>query len=119
FFESLDSQIRSENHCGSGKSLLSIDARNQVFTCPLEVSHKENMVGTGTYVKQEALDNLQNPLIELNKCGNCWARFVCGGGCLYNHKALTGDQHQKHPQYCVKTRSLLKTTILYYKQCRK
>ena len=118
YFSQLDEQYRRENHCGTGKSLLSLDARNQVFQCPLEVSFKDRLVGQDTNVRWERLKPLQAPLIELNSCGTCWARFLCGGGCLFNHESLTGDKHSKHVTYCIRTRHLLSEVLMYYKAFR-
>lgn len=117
-FSTLDAQVRKVNHCGSGKSLLSIDSRNQIFSCPLMVSHKGEQVGTGIELNLQKLEPLQASLIGMNNCGRCWARNLCGGGCLYNHKATTGDAHTKHPTYCDRTRSLIFEAISYYKQTR-
>jgi uncharacterized protein len=117
-FQQLDSQIRRENYCGSGKSLLSLDSRNQIYQCPLEVSFKTRMVGIDESVNWSLLKPLEKPLIELNNCQTCWARHLCGGGCMFNHESLTGDKHQKHPTYCFRTRHLLSEAIMYYKQSR-
>lgn len=118
YFNQLDSQQRRENYCGSGKSLLSLDSRNQVYQCPLEVSFKNRMVGVGEKINWSLLKPLEKPLIELNSCQTCWARHLCGGGCMFNHESLTGDKHQKHPTYCFRTRHLLSEVIMYYKQTR-
>lgn len=117
-FNSLDEQVRRVDHCGAGKSLLSIDSRSQVFSCPLEVNHREQKVGQDDEIDLQKLEALQRPLIETNNCGNCWARYLCGGGCMYNHKATTGDPHRKHLTYCERTRSLISTAIIYYKKTR-
>lgn len=117
-FQQLDSQVRRENYCGSGKSLLSLDSRNQIYQCPLEVSFKTRMIGVDENVNWSLLKTLEKPLIELNNCQTCWARHLCGGGCMFNHESLTGDKHQKHPTYCFRTRHLLSEAIMYYKQSR-
>lgn len=118
YFHQLDGQYRRENHCGSGKSLLSLDSRNQVYQCPLEVSFKERMIGTAEKINWGRLEALSKPLIELNQCGSCWARHLCGGGCMFNHESLTGDKHIKHPTYCFRTRHLLSEVLSYYKSFR-
>lgn len=118
YFSQLDAQYLKENHCGTGKSLLSLDSRNKLYQCPLEVSFKERQVGEGTQVNWKSLAALEKPLIELNQCGSCWARHMCGGGCLFNHESLTGDKHTKHPSYCFRTRHLLSEVFLYYKTFR-
>ena len=118
YFSQLDSQTRRENHCGSGKSLLSLDSRNQIYQCPLEVSFKTRVVGIDDQINWGLLKPLEKPLIELNNCQSCWAKHLCGGGCMFNHESLTGDKHTKHPTYCFRTRHLLSEVIMYYKQTR-
>lgn len=118
YFSQLDEQYLRENHCGTGKSLLSLDSRNQVYQCPLEVSHKDRMIGNESQINWDRMKPLEKPLIELNQCGTCWARHLCGGGCLFNHESLTGDKHTKHITYCFRTRHLLSEVIMYYKTFR-
>ncbi len=118
YFVTLDSQQRIENFCGAGKSYLMIDAKNQLYTCPWVVGEKEEVVGTGSHIDLEKLDKYQKPLIELNNCQTCWARFLCGGGCMYIHRAHTGDKHKKDKLFCERTRGLILLGIMYYKRAR-
>lgn len=118
YFDALDNQRRTENHCGTGKSLLSIDANNKVFACPLEVGKKNELVGENTSLKAESLEALSENLVEKNNCQTCWARYLCGGGCLFVHKSLTGNKHKKHFSFCERTRSLIALTLLYYERSR-
>ncbi len=118
YFETLDSQQRIENFCGAGKSYLMIDAKNQLYTCPWVVGEKAEIVGVGSNVDLEKLEKYQKPLIELNNCQTCWARFVCGGGCMFINRAHTGDKHLKDEMFCERTRGLILLGIMYYKRAR-
>ncbi len=118
YFETLDSQQQIENFCGAGKSYLMIDAKNQVYTCPWVVGEKAEVVGAGASVDRAKLEKYQKPLIELNNCQTCWARFVCGGGCMYINRAHTGDKHLKDEMFCERTRGLILLGIMYYKRAR-
>jgi uncharacterized protein len=118
YFAALDQQTRTENHCGTGKSLLSIDSNNKLYACPLDVGHKNEIVGDKDSINQTALDKLQGSLIEKNNCQNCWARFLCGGGCLFVHKSLTGNKHKKHVSFCERTRHLISLSVMYYEKSR-
>lgn len=119
YFDALDNQVRIDSHCGSGKSLLSMDSRAQMYPCPLEVGHKDEALGYVNELNTERLSSLQQPFIEKNNCQSCWARFLCGGGCLYSHKSLTGSKHKKHTNFCERTRGLIALSILYYEKVRK
>lgn len=118
YFYAIDNQIKTENHCGAGKSLLSIDSKNRIYTCPLDAGGKQNVVGENQLINDTMLVPLQDSLIEKNNCQSCWARFLCGGGCMFAHKSLTGDKHKKHNSYCERTRYLIALTLLYYEQSR-
>lgn len=115
YFKAFDEQMLRPNHCTAGKSLVSIDSKNRIYTCPLEVNHRESQVGEGQALDYDKISNFQTSLVEQNNCQNCWARFVCGGGCMYNHKATTGHPNQKHITYCERTRSLISEAIMLYK----
>ncbi|WII73091.1 radical SAM protein [Bdellovibrio sp. 22V] len=118
YFSALDNQQQTENFCGAGKSFLMVDAKNNLFTCPWEVGNKAEQVGQGSELNEERLKGYEAPLIEQNSCQNCWARFMCGGGCMFIHKQATGNKHQKDGQFCFRTRSLIGTALLYYKKSR-
>lgn len=115
YFQAFDDLILRPNHCSAGKGQLSLDSKNRIFSCPLEVSYKSNQVGETVSLDYEKLSDLQRPLIELNQCQNCWARFICGGGCMFGHRSTTGNSHQKHLTYCKRTRSLISEAIMLYK----
>lgn len=118
YFGLLDNQQKVENHCGAGKSFLMMDAKNQLYTCPWVVGDPDEVVGQGVNLNMEKLSKFQKPLIKLNNCQTCWARYLCGGGCMYIHKAHTGSKHTKDNLFCERTRSLILTALLYYKKAR-
>ncbi len=118
YFNLLDSQQKVENHCGAGKSYLMVDAKNQLYACVWSVGKPAEVVGTGTVIDHEKLAKYQKPLIVLNNCQTCWARYLCGGGCMYIHEQHTGDKHKKDNLFCQRTRSLILTALLYYKKAR-
>lgn len=118
YFSALDSQQQTENFCGAGKSFLMMDSKNNLFTCPWDVGNSEEQVGEGTYLSKERLNRYAAPLIEQNNCQTCWARFLCGGGCMFIHKKATGQKNLKDARFCFRTRSLISTALLYYKLSR-
>lgn len=118
YFKLLDRQQKVENHCGSGKSLLVMDARNRLYSCPWTVGKPEELMGEGLELNIDKFHALKDSLIEKNNCGTCWARYLCGGGCMFIHKGKTGDKHVKDTEFCERTRFLASLAILYYKSSR-
>lgn len=118
YFKLLDTQQIVENHCGSGKSYMMVDAKNRLYVCPWEAGDKSAVVGEETTIDYDKIAKYSKSLVELNNCQACWARNLCGGGCMYIHKIHTGDKHIKDTNFCIRTRSLLLTALLYYKLAR-
>lgn len=119
YFHLLDQQQQIENFCGSGKSFLMMDAQNNLYACPWVVGDKNEVVGQGNTLNYDKLTEYQKPLIESNNCQTCWARYLCGGGCMFIHKEATGDRHVKDTLFCERTRGLILLVLLYYKRARR
>ncbi len=119
YFKLLDEQQQVENYCDAGKGSLVIDARNNVYSCPWLVGSKKDLIGHGTLINETKLENeYAAPLIEANKCQSCWARYLCGGGCMYVHQSKTGDKNTLDSDFCERMRRLLSLTLTYYYEAR-
>lgn len=118
YFRMLDNQQKIENHCGAGKSYLMVDAKNRLYSCVWDANNKEDSVGQSEQLNHEVLSKYSKSLIELNNCQTCWARHLCGGGCMHINRSHSGDKHQKNILFCERTRSLILTALLYYKRAR-
>ena len=118
YFSILDSQRRVENLCGAGKSYLAIDAKNKLYSCVWEVGKKSEVLGENEQLDEAILAKYSKSLIELNNCQTCWARHLCGGGCMYVNKMSNGHKHKKDQFFCERTRSLILTALAYYKISR-
>jgi len=121
----LDEQVKLENFCGSGKSLLSMDAKGDLYACPWDINDKSlkmndssSMAGLG--VDPGHWSSYAAPQVEKPVCHQCWAKFVCGGGCNYVHRGGTSIEGTKiDPIFCERTQSLIITMISYYEKYRR
>ncbi len=118
YFRQLDSQQQTENFCGAGKNYLMVDAKNRLYTCVWDANYTQELVGAQTTLSDEKIAKLSKPLIELNNCQSCWARHLCGGGCMHINRSHTGNKHEKSILFCERTRSLISLVFLYYKLSR-
>jgi uncharacterized protein len=118
YFDILDNQERIENHCGLGKTLAVIDARNRIFNCPWTVGDKANQIGDGIDMDYDQLEKYSKSQVEANQCQSCWARFVCGGGCSFVHESLDGKNMNKKNDFCFRTRYLTALALRYYSLIR-
>lgn len=115
-FKILDEQIRIENHCGIRKNLAVMDTQARIYTCPWMVGLKDQELELNNLSGDSGLNSA--PLLEQNNCQTCWARHLCGGGCLYIHKKATGSLSKKSDTFCERTQSLIALSFLYYKKAR-
>ncbi len=119
FFRILDSQSRIHNYCGAGKSLLQLDTEGRFYTCNWFVNDAKEEVGRDLFIDHEKLKEYAEPLIEKHGCGGCWAKHLCGGGCMFVHRLRTGDKHKTDHEFCTRTRTLIAKGIELYEQARK
>ncbi len=117
-FRILDGKNRVHNHCGAGKTLLQVDTSGKFYACNWWTNVKSEEVGSDLTLDKAALDKFAPSLIELNNCGSCWARHVCGGGCMFVNRLRTGDKHRKDTEFCNRTRHLIARGIEYYERSR-
>lgn len=118
YFTILDNQERVENHCGLGKTLAVVDARNRLYNCPWTVGDQDNQIGENTDLHYDRLARYNKSLIEKNNCQDCWARFLCGGGCSFVHSSVNGTDLNKKNDFCFRTRYLTALVLKYYAQIR-
>ncbi len=117
-FSILDSQKRRLSHCGAGKNHLQADSRGRLFACQWFVGEPTEQLGVGASIDHAKREAFADPLIEKNDCGRCWARYICGGGCMYVNKTKTGSKHAKDGAYCSRTRNMIAKGVEYYAEAR-
>ena len=118
YFAILDGKRRIRNHCGAGKTHLHVDTRGSLTTCQWFVGVKDEQVGFGTSIETSKLEEYADPLVDAHSCGTCWARNLCGGGCMFVNKTKTGSKHTKDSEFCFRTRSLIAKGIEKYGESR-
>lgn len=117
-FDILDSQTKVRNHCEAGKTSFTADSNNNVYACPWQVGDTKELVGQGSMLFQNRLAEYQNPLTDKTSCQDCWARYLCGGGCMVSHQAATGNRHKVDELFCERTRQVAAIALMYYEKCR-
>lgn len=118
YFKALDEQRRLNNHCGAGKSHLTIDGRGRATACQWFVGQSSEDLGQAGKLDHERLKSYAPRLNELNNCQSCWARYLCGGGCMFVNQLKNGSKHKKDNDFCDRTRRTLTKVIEYYAEAR-
>ena len=83
FFQVADGTQRT-SQCGAGLGYLAIDPHGVIYPCHRLVGKKEYQMGSIFHSKTDL--RLQTLFKEASvpfkpRCTQCWARYICGGGC--------------------------------------
>lgn len=106
------------DYCGAGVSVISISPDGSVFPCPRFTGEKEFLLGnilTGLD-NDKRLIFFNNSVDNRPDCQNCWAKYICGGGCLYMHWITTNDYQKNDIMWCELTRRSIEIAIKAYAQ---
>ncbi len=114
YFSTLDNRQRTVNHCGAGKNVLYSDVRGKLFSCAWLINDKSEVIGEKSHIDAQTLAKYADPLVEKNDCGQCWARYLCGGGCMVANKTKTGDKHKKDFEFCTRMRTQAALSLVQY-----
>lgn len=106
-------QVRTENHCGAGKTLVEVDTEGKLYACNWFIGDEQEVVGSDVSFNSRR-EEWSNPLIEIHGCQTCWAKYLCGGGCAFMNKVKNDDKHVKDVEFCVRTRTLYAIAIKFY-----
>lgn len=113
-FVQLHSRKLKHNYCGAGKSLLQSDTKGELHVCNWFMNDKKEAVGFGDQIDHSRLQAYQSSLLELHNCQSCWAKHLCGGGCMSINKTKQGHRHTKDPHFCQRMQGLAALAIHYY-----
>lgn len=119
YFDRLDRQTRITNHCGAGSSYVAVDAKNQVAACHWLIGKPSEVIGNHKGIVESRTAEFSKSQIEKAGCNTCWAKYLCGGGCMFVHYSQSGDKHRIDAKFCERLKSILQTTIELYWAARK
>jgi uncharacterized protein len=86
--ESADKQTFNTIQCGAGLGYLGVSAEGGIYPCHKLVGDERYKMGdifNGISADDIQKQFMQAHVFDKEKCLNCWAKYVCGGGCnAYN-----------------------------------
>jgi uncharacterized protein len=103
--------------CGIGKGMVGISITGDIYPCHRFAGQDDIRMGNIDEYRAEGLTDYHRAGVDqLPVCRSCWARYYCGGGCLYRNKALTGDMYRPDDLDCREEKALIKGLIHLYHQ---
>jgi uncharacterized protein len=87
--------------CGVGRDIAGVSIQGDLYPCHRFVGQEARRLGHLHDYQAGSINDYHRAVVDnLPVCRGCWARYLCGGGCFYNHQAHTGDMHRPDPDYC-------------------
>lgn len=106
-------------HCGGGTSVLSVAPNGTIYPCPRFTGEQDFVLGNivgGEFNNDRRLIFFRNGVLRRQKCINCWARYICAGGCYYMHWKKHGNIFSNDDVWCELTKREIEIAMKTYAQ---
>lgn len=107
--------------CGAGTGMLGVCASGELYPCTVLARRKEYRVGdVATGIEWDKLSHWRSYLDVDSKppCQECWARYICGGGCLASAAKSRGGPLRPVRAECELQRHLIQLAIWVHLELR-
>lgn len=106
--------------CGAGYQYTAVAPCGEIYFCHQFVGCEEYVLGDvwRGIVNKEIVKIFQNAHIYNKICRECWARFLCSGGCHASAVYYNNDIYEPHDFGCFVQKARLESAI-YYKAAEK
>lgn len=115
--ERIHCKNKSGYRCGAGRQTAAVSPDGGLYPCYKFVGIKSYLmgnVGAGEYDKNYSARFRENHAGARPGCQNCWARYLCGGGCPYLSEVSHGNITIKDELDCEFTRHIVKLSLEIY-----
>jgi uncharacterized protein len=103
------------HYCGAGQNP-AITADGAVWACHGLISSPDYLMGSVLDESSGRERELRRRFYDLDvrrrqECRNCWARYLCGGGCYARAVADNGEVEQPNRRHCESTRRIAEALV--------
>ncbi len=89
--------------CGAGNEYFSVVPNGDLYPCHQFAGDEKWRMGSvfeGIQRQDIREEFAKNCLFTRKKCGDCFAKFICSGGCSANNQHFCGDMNDPYPLTC-------------------
>ena len=107
YMERLMTRAKACHGCQGGKTFLAVDVDGDIYFCSSLADRPEFKMGDVFSGLDLAVQDAFNDSFHVDSrsdCRRCWAKNLCGGGCLYDARTATGDPMKPNPVSCEQIR---------------
>ncbi len=117
----LYSKRKRRYFCGVGRGLVGISISGDIYPCHRFVGIEDLKMGNinefdGGCQKACIKNTLRNYGVMRPRCRECWARYFCGGGCMYESIQANGSETDPDENWCRELRRSVELGIAVYDQ---
>ena len=100
--------------CPAGKWEVDVDTEGNIYPCTPFIATKDFRMGsvfTGTDPEQQRFWAEELFIENRDACKDCWARYLCGGGCYYRSFLTTGRADHPSAVECDLTKHVAEVAL--------
>lgn len=115
YVDKLNIGIKSKRYCGAGRDMVVLSPEGRFYPCPVLADDPQYCTGSldrGYNGIVEAFPNLS--VEEKPVCRQCWARNLCGGGCVSQAIRKNDDPLRPDPLECAATLAKIKGAVVIH-----
>lgn len=121
FLERVMRRPLMQSRCPGGTRDLTVHTDGTLYICPGLAGVPEARLGSvwegiDDARVAELADRLQ--VTRRVPCKDCWARFLCGGGCMHQSYLTFGDLFRPDPAECALNQHLIELAIWFYAELK-
>lgn len=97
--------------CGVGDKIASVGIDGGVYACHRftndmrwKIAHVEDGDNPARFVDR--------PVNDIEKCRQCWAKYLCAGGCRHDNYSATGDPFSPPDEFCLEMKAYAEEAII-------
>lgn len=107
--------------CGVAGSYLGVASNGKVYPCFRHLGLKRYELGdvwrdVDDQQRQEFLGREASDVDSRPICRDCWARYLCGGGCYADSTVYGSNRYEPQVQHCPFWRTEIELAIRFYKR---
>lgn len=98
---------KKEYGCGGGKTFFGVSVDGAIYFCSAFASIPEFKMGdvfNGLDPAKKQQFDRDLHVDRRETCKSCWARYLCGGGCVYDAQMVNGTALEPNPVACEQIR---------------
>jgi uncharacterized protein len=99
----LEGSGRKHYGCRGGKTFFGVSIDGSIYFCSSFASMPEYRMGdvfSGLDPAKKAFYDGELLVDRREPCRSCWARYLCGGGCIYDAQLVNGSYREPNPVFC-------------------